>query len=179
MRIKFTAYSTVYTAKTTPCPCKFSAFLQDTVFLLANLPSLFAGTVASADDISRLLNLGSTDSCALADVITDYFGDYEDSEDQESSEDHEESDPDPDQGKRLYKYHNTSDFTYIHIITDNTPALAEDNVDTEGKLQYTANNRRHEMNHNYLFLSPEELSNSVFAVRAHNRPVEEKSEVSE
>ena len=69
--------------------------------------------------------------------------------------------------------------TYINIITDNTPALAEDNVDTEGKLQYTANNRRHEMNHNYLFLGPEELSNSAFAVRAHNRPVEEKSEVSE
>ena len=50
--------------------------------------------------------------------------------------------------------------TYIHIITDNTPALAEDNVDTQGKLQYTANNRRHEMNHNYL--GPEDLSNSVF-----------------
>ena len=69
--------------------------------------------------------------------------------------------------------------TYINIITDNTPALAEDNVDTEGKLQYTANNRRHEMSHNYLFLGPEELSNSAFAVRVHNRPVEEKSEVSE
>ena len=52
--------------------------------------------------------------------------------------------------------------TYINIITDNTPALAEDNVDTEGKLQYTAKNRRHEMNHNYLLLGPEDLSNSVF-----------------
>ena len=105
MRIKFTAYSTFYTAKTAPCPCKFSAFLPDMrlsshpIFPLANLPSLFARTMASADDIARLLNLGSTDSCALADVITDYFGDYEDSEDQESSEDHEESYPDPDQGK--------------------------------------------------------------------------------
>ena len=112
MRIKFTAYSNVYTAKTAPCPCKFLPDMRlssHPVFPLANLPSLFARTMASADDIARLLNLGSTDSCALADVITDYFGDYEDSEDQESSEDHEESDPDPDQGKRLYKYHNTSD----------------------------------------------------------------------
>ena len=59
------------------------------VSTLANLLSLFARTVASVDDIARLLNLGSADSCAPADVMTDYFGDYkarEDSEDQEESE---------------------------------------------------------------------------------------------
>ena len=33
--------------------------------------------MASSADIARLLNLGGADSSALADVITDYFGDSE------------------------------------------------------------------------------------------------------
>ena len=72
--------------------------------------------MSSPDEIARLLNVGDIDSHALAEVIADYFGEYD-----------VESESEPEEGiiteegiiianiKNIYNYTKTNDFKCANI----------------------------------------------------------------